>query len=103
MFFIIRNREIALLVMEHGAVKHLVKMLITPHVLMLNEALISLMILTTTSLIECENLLLEADIGEKLCTLLTTLNSLEVPILHNVLSLIENILNLGIIEIQYEI
>ena len=89
-----RNREIALLVMEHGAVKHLVKMLTTPHVLMLNEALISLMILTTTSLIECENLLLEADIGEKLCTLLTTLNSLEVPILHNVLSLIENILNL---------
>ena len=89
-----RNREIALLVMEHGAVKHLVKMLTTPHVLMLNEALISLMILTTTSLIECENLLLEADIGEKLCTLLTTLNNLEVPILHNVLSLIENILNL---------
>lgn len=89
-----RNREIALLVMEHGAVKHLVKMLTTPHVLMLNEALISLMILTTTSLIECENLLLEADIGEKLCTLFTTLNSLEVPILHNVLSLIENILNL---------
>ncbi|XP_033319971.1 rap1 GTPase-GDP dissociation stimulator 1-B [Bombus bifarius] len=89
-----RNREIALLVMEHGAVKHLVKMLTTPHVLMLNEALISLMILTTTSLIECENFLLEADIGEKLCTLFTTLNILEVPILHNVLSLIENILNL---------
>lgn len=71
-------------------------MLTTPHVLMLNEALISLMILTTISLIECENLLLEANIGEKLCNLFNNKNNLEIPILHNVLCLVDNIINSGI-------
>lgn len=88
-----RNKDIAHLIIEHGAVKHLVKMLTTPHVLMLNEALISLMILTTISLTECENLLLEADIGEKLCNLFNDKSNLEIPILHNVLCLIDNIIN----------
>ncbi|CAL7941954.1 unnamed protein product [Xylocopa violacea] len=88
-----RNKEVALTVTEHGAVKHLVKMLTAPHVLMQNEALISLMILTTVSLTECENLLLEANIEEKLCSFFNSVNSLEIPILHNALSLIDNIIN----------
>ncbi|XP_043791777.1 rap1 GTPase-GDP dissociation stimulator 1-B [Apis laboriosa] len=88
-----RNKDITHLIIEHGAVKHLVKMLTTPHVLMLNEALISLMILTTISLSECENLLLEADIGEKLCNLFNNKSNLEIPILHNVLCLVDNIIN----------
>lgn len=71
-------------------------MLTTPHVLMLNEALISLMILTTISLTECENLLLEANIGEKLCNLFNNKSNLEIPILYNVLCLIDNIINSGI-------
>ncbi|KAK9303276.1 hypothetical protein QLX08_005037 [Tetragonisca angustula] len=87
-----RNKEIAFLAMEHGAVKCLIKMLTAPHVLMLNEALISLMILTATSLVECESLLVKDDIGEKLCKLFSTSNNLEVPVLHNVLSLVDNIL-----------
>lgn len=87
-----RNKEIAFLAMEHGAVKCLIKMLTVPHVLMLNEALISLMILTATSLVECEGLLVKDDIGEKLCKLFSTSNNLEVPVLHNVLSLVDNIL-----------
>ncbi|KOX74599.1 Rap1 GTPase-GDP dissociation stimulator 1-B [Melipona quadrifasciata] len=87
-----RNKEIAFLAMEHGAVKCLIKMLTVPHVLMLNEALISLMILTATSLVECESLLVKDDIGEKLCKLFSTSNNLEVPVLHNVLSLVDNIL-----------
>ena len=99
MFFIIRNKDIAFLAMEHGAVKCLIKMLTAPHVLMLNEALISLMILTATSLVECESLLVKDDIGEKLCKLFSTSNNLEVPVLHNVLSLVDNILKSGIIEI----
>ncbi|KAF3421610.1 hypothetical protein E2986_07111, partial [Frieseomelitta varia] len=87
-----RNKEIAFLAMEHGAVKCLIKMLTAPHILMLNEALISLMILTATSLVECESLLVKDDIGEKLCKLFSTSNNLEVSILHNVLSLVDNIL-----------
>ncbi|CAD1480530.1 unnamed protein product, partial [Heterotrigona itama] len=87
-----RNKEIALLAMEHGAVKCLIKMLTAPHILMLNEALIGLMILTTTSLVECESLLIKDDIGEKLCKLFSTSNNLEVSVLHNVLSLVDNIL-----------
>ncbi|XP_076756858.1 visceral mesodermal armadillo-repeats [Xylocopa sonorina] len=88
-----RNKEVALAVTEHGAVKHLIKMLSAPHVLMQNEALISLVILTTISLTECENLLLEADIEEKLCSFFNNVNNLEVPILHNALSLMDNIIN----------
>ncbi|XP_076160707.1 visceral mesodermal armadillo-repeats [Ptiloglossa arizonensis] len=88
-----RNKEISLSVIEHGAVKHLVKMLMAQHILMRNEALISLMILTTSCLSECEKLLLEADIGEKLCKFFDTVNSLEVPILQNIVSLLDNITN----------
>lgn len=91
---------------RHGAVKHLAAMLTAQHVLMQNEALISLMILTTTSLTDCESILLEADIGGKLCKLFTAANSLEVPILHNALSLMDNIVNSGIwtvFRIQFEI
>ncbi|OAD61627.1 Rap1 GTPase-GDP dissociation stimulator 1 [Eufriesea mexicana] len=81
---------------KHGALKHLAKMLTASHILMLNEALISLMILTTTSLTECEDLLLDVDIGEKLCRVFNPAINLEVPILHNILSLIDNIINSGI-------
>lgn len=88
-----RTNEVALVAIEHGAVKHLAKMLTAPHVLMQNEALISLMILATSSLTECESLLLEADIGEKLCKFFNTTNNLEMPFLHNILSLVDNLVN----------
>ncbi|XP_053995605.1 GTPase-GDP dissociation stimulator vimar [Hylaeus anthracinus] len=90
-----RNKEISLSVIEHGAVKHLVNMLMAHHILMQNEALISLMILTTSCLSECEKLLLEADIGEKLCKFFDTVNNLEIPILQNIVSLLDNITNSG--------
>lgn len=76
-------------------------MLMAQHILMRNEALISLMILTTSCLSECEKLLLEADIGEKLCKFFDTVNSLEVPILQNIVSLLDNITNSGILNCVY--
>ena len=84
-----RNKEIVLLMIQHGAVVHLVTMLISQHIRMQNEALISLIILTTTCLYECEKPLVEADIGEKLCRFFDAANSTEAPILHNVLSLLD--------------
>nr|XP_031841085.1 rap1 GTPase-GDP dissociation stimulator 1-B isoform X1 [Nomia melanderi] len=88
-----RCKEISLLMIEHGAVPHLVKMLMSQHILMQNEALISLMILTTSCLADCEKLLLETDIGEKLCRFFEVTNNLEIPILHNAISLLDNIVN----------
>ncbi|XP_076622029.1 visceral mesodermal armadillo-repeats isoform X2 [Colletes latitarsis] len=88
-----RNKEISLSIIKHGAAKHLVRMLTAQHILMQNEALISLIILTTSCLPECEKLLFEAEIGEKLCRLFDTTNNLETPILQNFVSLLDNITN----------
>ncbi|XP_076236295.1 visceral mesodermal armadillo-repeats isoform X1 [Calliopsis andreniformis] len=88
-----RSKEVALLMIEHGAVAHLTKMLTIQNILMQNEALISLVILTTTCLCECEKPLLEADIGGKICTFFNTKINSEIPIMHNVLSLLDNIIN----------
>nr|XP_034184721.1 rap1 GTPase-GDP dissociation stimulator 1-B isoform X1 [Osmia lignaria] len=88
-----RDKGITVSVIEYGAIKHLVKMLTAQHVLMQNEALISLTITTTISLEECEKSLLEADVGEKLCKFFNPQHNLEIPILHNVLSLLVNIVN----------
>lgn len=81
---------------EHGAVAHLAEMLTVQQILMQNEALISLVILTTACLFECEKPLVEADIGEKICTFFDTVNNSELPILHNVLSLLSNMIKSGI-------
>ncbi|XP_033329911.1 visceral mesodermal armadillo-repeats [Megalopta genalis] len=88
-----RDKEITVLMVEHGTVPHLVKMLTSQHVLMQNEALISLMILTTSCLSQCEQLLLEADIVDKLCRFFEVAKSLEKPIMHNAVSLLDNIVN----------
>ncbi|XP_015433255.1 PREDICTED: rap1 GTPase-GDP dissociation stimulator 1-B [Dufourea novaeangliae] len=88
-----RNKEIALPMIKHGAVPHLLKMLTSQHILMQIEALISLMVLTTSCLTECEKCLLEAEVGEKLCRFFETANNLEAPILYNAVSLLENMVN----------
>ncbi|XP_078042956.1 visceral mesodermal armadillo-repeats [Augochlora pura] len=88
-----RDKEIVGLMVEHGAVPHLVKMLTSQHVLMQNEALISLMILTTSCLSQCVQFLLEADIVDKLCKFFEVAKSLEKPIMHNAVSLLDNIVN----------
>ncbi|XP_017877678.1 rap1 GTPase-GDP dissociation stimulator 1-B [Ceratina calcarata] len=93
-----RDKEVAQLVIDEKAVKHLIKMLSAPHVLMQNEALISLMILTTFSLSQCETVLIENQIGDKLCDFFRNATCLEIPILHNALSLIENILDADLVK-----
>ncbi|XP_012135556.1 visceral mesodermal armadillo-repeats isoform X2 [Megachile rotundata] len=87
-----RDKEIVLLVIEHGAIKHLAKMLTAQHLLMQNEALISLTIMTISSLAECEKSLLEADIGDKLCKFFN-LENMRVHVLRNALLFITNIVN----------
>ncbi|XP_076299329.1 visceral mesodermal armadillo-repeats [Lasioglossum baleicum] len=88
-----RDKEIAMLMVEHGALPHLVKMLASQHVLMQNEALICLMVLTTICLSRCEEVLLESDIAGKLSRFLEVASSLEKPIMHNAVSLLDKLVN----------
>ncbi|XP_076652847.1 visceral mesodermal armadillo-repeats isoform X2 [Halictus rubicundus] len=86
-----RNNKIAMLMVEHGALPHLVKMLASQHVQMQNEALVCLMVLTRICLSRCEKLLLEANIAEKLSRFFEVKSSLNKLITHNAVSLLNNL------------
>ncbi|CAK9810762.1 Rap1 GTPase-GDP dissociation stimulator 1-B [Anthophora quadrimaculata] len=85
-----RSKEVVLLVIQHGGVKHLVKMLMAPHVLMQNEALISLKILIKICLTECENL--KVDTEENQSSREDQPNQ-KISMLQHILSIVDNITN----------
>ncbi|XP_043255849.1 rap1 GTPase-GDP dissociation stimulator 1 isoform X5 [Colletes gigas] len=95
-----RNKEISLSVIKYGATRCLVKMLTAYHIVMRNEALISLIVLTTSCLPECEKFLFEAEIGEQLCRLFDTTNNLDTSILQNFVFLLDNITNSDVLREQ---
>ncbi|KAG7212796.1 hypothetical protein KM043_013054 [Ampulex compressa] len=94
-----RDREIALLVIKHGAVKHLVKMIKSRHVLMQNEALRGLTIVTTICLKESEEVLINANIGQNMYTFLKESGcNLELPIIHNAFTFIDSMIKSDVLK-----
>lgn len=88
-----RDKEVIESVIKHGAVKYLVKMLTAQHALMQNEAVISLTILATVSLLESEQLIIEAEIGQTMCKFLEQDGSnVELAMIYNALSLTESLI-----------
>lgn len=59
-----RNKEVACLIIKNGAIEYLSKMIIAPHSLMQNEALLSLTIITAMALNECEPELIKFEIED---------------------------------------
>ncbi|XP_043274089.1 rap1 GTPase-GDP dissociation stimulator 1-B [Venturia canescens] len=61
-----RDKEVVAKIIKYGGVEHLVKMITAQHALMQNEALMSLSILSAISLIESEEALIQAEVGQAL-------------------------------------
>lgn len=95
-FYFYRDKDVASLIINHGAVKHLVKMLTAQHALMQNEALLSLTILTTISLTECQTAVIEADIGQTICDFLEKYGpQCEPPMIYNAVALTDSLVKSG--------
>lgn len=92
-----RDQEVISSLINQKGIKHLVEMLLSRHTLMQNEALLSLSIITATQLTDqTEVQLSEADIGDKLWTFLeNNRGHLELPVLANLLTLMEQLLKSG--------
>lgn len=73
-------------------------MLLAQHALMQNEAILSLTILTRICPAESEDLLIKAGFGRNMCEFFAREN-LEVYIVLNALSLLDSVLQLGILKI----
>lgn len=84
------------MIIKHGAVKHLVKMLIAQHALMQNEALLSLTILTTICLTESQTPIIEAGIGPTICDFIDKYGSqVEAPMIYNAVGLTDSLIKSG--------
>ncbi|XP_015120717.1 rap1 GTPase-GDP dissociation stimulator 1-B isoform X2 [Diachasma alloeum] len=59
-----RNKDVVSLIIKHGAIEYLSKMVIAPHALMQNEALLSLTIMTAMALDECQSELIQFGIED---------------------------------------
>ncbi|KOC69210.1 Rap1 GTPase-GDP dissociation stimulator 1-B [Habropoda laboriosa] len=88
-----RSKEIVFSIIQHGGVKHLVKMLTAPHFLMRNEALISLKILIKTCLTEHENLI-EVDTEENQSSRKDQPTQ-QISVLQHISFIVDNITNSG--------
>ncbi|XP_046412764.1 rap1 GTPase-GDP dissociation stimulator 1-B isoform X1 [Neodiprion fabricii] len=94
-----RDKEVASLIISHGAIKHLVKMLTAQHALMQNEALLSLTILTTISLVESQTPVIEAEIGSTIRDFLDKHGpQIESPIIYNTVALTDSLVKSDVIK-----
>ncbi|XP_012539505.1 rap1 GTPase-GDP dissociation stimulator 1 [Monomorium pharaonis] len=86
-----RDKQIALSIIKHGAVQHLVNMLLAEHLLMQNEAVLSLISLTTVCMAESEEVLIKSDFGRYICKLLARINDADgcISVILNTLTLME--------------
>ncbi|XP_074104665.1 visceral mesodermal armadillo-repeats [Cotesia typhae] len=82
-----RDKDVVSLVIKHGAIKYLVRMMGSLHPLMQNEALLSLTITTAMFLKDCEEKLVEAEVDKALKKFFEeSTSSLAIPIVENALS-----------------
>lgn len=87
-----RDKQIALSIIKHGAVQHLVNMLLAQHALMQNEAILGLTILTRICPTESEELLIEADFGSNMREFFKArADDLDIHIVLNALSLLDSV------------
>ncbi|XP_012258540.2 rap1 GTPase-GDP dissociation stimulator 1 isoform X1 [Athalia rosae] len=88
-----RDKEVGSIIINHGAVEHLVKMLTAQHALMQNEALLSLTILTTINLSESQTPVIQAEIGPTICRFLEQHGpQVEAPMIHNAVALTDSLI-----------
>ncbi|XP_011694899.1 PREDICTED: rap1 GTPase-GDP dissociation stimulator 1 [Wasmannia auropunctata] len=87
-----RDKQIALSIIKHGAVRHLVNMLLAQHALMQNEAILGLTILTRICPAESEEPLIKAGFGRSMCEFFARAGDLGVHIVLNALSLLDSVL-----------
>ncbi|XP_034940036.1 rap1 GTPase-GDP dissociation stimulator 1-B isoform X2 [Chelonus insularis] len=88
-----KNADVVYSIINHGAIKYLVKMINGSHSLMQNEALLSLVIITSTALGKCEKDLIDANIGEALRKFFEDkVPMIEAPMLENAITLILTII-----------
>lgn len=93
-----RDQEVLTVILESGAVPHLVDMLTAEHAVMQNEALLALTLLASMRLADAEAYLLEAKIGDKLARLVNDSRpSLAREMVQNILSLVGQLANSGMI------
>lgn len=91
-----RDKDVVTLIVKHGAMEHLVKMVTAPHALMQNEALLSLTVMAAMALKECENELVKTDVGAGLGKFFeTSAQTLELPIIENALTFANMIIKSG--------
>lgn len=90
-------------IIKHGAVQHLVNMLLAQHALMQNEAIMGLTVLTRICQTESEELLIEAGFGRSMREFFEArANSLDVHIVLNALTLLDSVVRSGIWKIHRE-
>jgi len=99
LYTLFRDKQIALSIIKYGAVQHLVHMLLAQHALMQNEAILGLTILTRICPAESEELLIKAGFGRNMCEFFARADDLDVHIVLNALSLLDSVLQSGILKI----
>ncbi|XP_063982044.1 rap1 GTPase-GDP dissociation stimulator 1 [Diachasmimorpha longicaudata] len=84
-----RNKDVILLLIKHGAIQYLSKMVIAPHALMQNEALLSLTIMTAMALEECQLELIKFGIQDIMIKFFReSVANLQPPIVENAITFI---------------
>ncbi|KAL0102265.1 hypothetical protein PUN28_018656 [Cardiocondyla obscurior] len=89
-----RDKQIVSSIIKYGAVPHIVGMLLAQHVLMQNEAILCLTILTKICPAESEELLIQAGFGRNMCEFFAR-KDLDVHIVLNALTLLDSVLQSG--------
>lgn len=98
LFFLSRDKSVALVIIKYGGTQYLVKMILAEHSLMQNEAILSLTYLATICPIQFKNALIENNIGHVICRFFEkNTSNIELPIIYNMLTFIDSIIKSGMI------